>query len=135
MRRFDVVVKTATGALTATLDAEETTPTGLLLQAVMSHQQLVPHLIQLGANQANTLVITTPNRLELPPGLTIVFANGVNINGPIHPSPVPNVPAQFAGVRLTNNLAALVTYLVDPEPAPEPDAPANDYDEPYDTVH
>lgn len=114
MRKFDVVVKTNTGALTATLDAEETTPTGLLLQAVMSHRQLLPHLVRLGANQATTLVITTPNRLTLPPGLTIVFPSGVNINGPIYPSPIPNVPAKFAGVQLTSNLTALVTYTVEP---------------------
>lgn len=114
MKTYDVVVKTAIGALTATLDAPENIPTGILLQAVMSHQQLVPHLVKLDANHSDTLLITTPNRLALPPGLTIVFPGGVNINGPILPSSVPNVPPQFNGVQLTYNLAALVTYTTDP---------------------
>src|SRR4051812_2870960 len=129
MRKFDVVVKTSTGALTATLEAEDEIPTGLILQAVMSHQQLGPHLGRLSANSADTLVITTPNRLTLPPGLSIVFPDGVSINGKMNPSPIPNVPAQFAGVRLTHNLAALVQYTVDPE------TEDTDEFEPYDTVH
>lgn len=118
MKKYDVLVRTDAGDLTATLDAENNIPTGLLLQAVMSHQQLLPHLIQLGANGATTLLVTTPNRLTLSPGLTIVFSDGVNINGPIKPSPIPNVPQAFSGVQLMHNLAALVVYRVDPDTYP-----------------
>jgi hypothetical protein len=112
-RTFDVVVVTPRGDLKATFNAEEGIPTGLLIQAVMSHQQLFPHLLQLNANAATTLLITTPNRLELPPGFSIVFSDGVNINGPLHPSPIPNVPHEFNGVQLTSGLRAVVTYKVD----------------------
>jgi hypothetical protein len=111
-RTFDVVVVTPRGDLKATFNAEEDIPTGLLIQAVMSHQQLLPHLVQLDANAATTLLITTPNRLELPPGFSIVFSDGVNINGPIVPSPIPNVPREFNGVQLTSGLRAVVTYTV-----------------------
>lgn len=113
MRNFDVVVVTPRGDLKATFSAEERIPTGLLIQAVMSHQQLFPHLLQLDANAATTLLITTPNRLELPPGFSIVFSDGVNINGPLLPRPIPNVPPEFNGVQLTSGLRAVVTYKVD----------------------
>lgn len=112
MRTFDVVVVTPRGDLKATFNAEETIPTGLLVQAVLSHQQLFPHLLQLNANAATTMVITTPNRLELPPGFSIVFHDGVNINGPLNPSPIPNVPREFSGVQLTSGMRAVVTYTV-----------------------
>jgi hypothetical protein len=115
VKKYDVVVKTDIGELLATLDAPDNIPTGLLLQAVMTHQQLLPHFVRLDANSARTLLITTPNRLTLPPGITIVFHDGVNINGPLRPSPIPNVPQEFAGVQLTSNLAVLVTYRVDVE--------------------
>lgn len=122
MRTFDVVIKTDSGELLATLDAPETIPTGLLLQAVMTHEQFVPHLARLGANGATTILVTTPNRLTLPPGFTVVFSSGVNINGPVKPSPVPNVPPQFHGVQLTYNLKAIATYRIDPGDAtPEPE--------------
>lgn len=113
MKTYDVVMKSARGDVKATLDAPPNIPTGLILQAVMSHQQLLPHFVALRANEAETLLITTPNRLELPPGLSIVFCDGVNINGPIKPSPVPNVPNEFHGVQLTYNLAAVVTYTAE----------------------
>lgn len=113
MRTFDVVVVTPRGDLKATFQASDNIPTGLLIQAVMSHQQLFPHLLQLDANAATTLLITTPNRLELPPGVSIVFHDGVNINGPLKPSPIPNVPREYAGVQLTSGMRAVVTYTVD----------------------
>lgn len=121
MKTYDVVVKTAIGELMATLNAPESIPTGLILQAVMSHQQLLPHLVSLKANSAETLLITSLHRLQLPPGFTVVFHDGVNINGPLEPSPIPNVPPQFSGVQLTYNLAALVTYRVDPEDSDDED--------------
>lgn len=115
MKTYDVVVKTAIGELLATLDAPENIPTGLLLQAVMSHQQTVPHLTALKANQAETLLVTSLHRLQLPPGFTVVFHDGVNINGPLMPSPVPNMPKEFDGVQLTYNLAVVVTYRMNPD--------------------
>jgi hypothetical protein len=112
MKTYDVVVKTDKGELSATLQGMPGVPTGLLMQAVMSHQQLLPHLQRIDANAADIMLVVTPSRLELPPGLTIVFNDGVNINGPLTPSPIPNVPPQFHGVQLTANLAALVVYKV-----------------------
>lgn len=143
MRTFDVVVVTPRGDLKATFNANESIPTGLLIQAVMSHQQLLPHLVQLDANQATTLFITTPNRLELPPGFSIVFHDGVNINGPLNPSPIPNVPREYAGVQLTSGMHAVVTYKVDVEAEQEALAAQREYEEKdytddfdqYDTVH
>lgn len=125
MKTYDVVVVTDRGDVRATLNAEDHIPTGLLLQAVMSHQQLLPHFVALDANKSSTLLITTNHRLQLPPGLTVVFNDGVNINGPILPSPIPNVPPQFSGVQLTSNLAALVTYHVELVSQPEPDEDPN----------
>lgn len=113
MKTYDVLVKTARGQLMATLDGEPGIPTGLYLQAVMSHQQLVPHLVELRANEADTLLVTTPNRMSLPPGLNVQFQGGVSIGGPLHPSPVPNVPREFAGRTLTHNLRAVVVYDVE----------------------
>jgi hypothetical protein len=141
MRTFDFVVVTPRGDFKAILNAEEGIPTGLLVQAVMSHEQLRPHLVELAANTATTMLITTPNRLELPPGLSIVFPDGVNINGPIRPSPIPNVPAEFNGVQLTSGLRAVVTYKVDVEAEREAAAMQREYEEkdytddfePYDT--
>lgn len=114
MRNFDVLVKTDIGEISSTLQAEDDIPTGLLLQAVMSHQQLLPHFVAIGANQASVLAAVTPGRLQLPPGLTVVFADGVNINGPLKPSPIPNVPEQFGGRTLTHGLTSLVVYKRDP---------------------
>lgn len=114
MKKYDVVVKTAVGSLVATLESPDHIPTGLILQAVMSHQQLVPHLVQLRANEAETLLVTRLSRLQIPNGFTITFHDGVSVNGPLHPSPIENVPREFNGVQLTYNLAAAVTYLVDP---------------------
>lgn len=113
MQKYDIVIRSERGALQATLYGEPGVPTGLLLQAVMTHEQLVPHLTELEANSATTILITTPSRQELPPGLTVVFHDGVNINGPIYPSPVGPVPEQFRGITITHTLAALVTYSVD----------------------
>lgn len=115
MRKFDVVIKTDIGHLSATLESPTDIPTGLLLQAVMSHQQLLPHLIKLGANGANTLLVNTPSRMDLRPGFTIVFHDGVSMNGPLNPSPVENVPRAFDGVQLTYGLRAEVNYLVNPD--------------------
>lgn len=126
MKAYDVVVKTAIGELLATLDAEDHIPTGLILQAVMSHQQTYPHLTALGANHAEVLMVTSIRRLQLPPGLTVVFHDGVNINGPIKPSPIPNVPKAFAGVTLTHNLAVVITYRVDPHAEPGEDIECDD---------
>lgn len=114
MRAFDFVMRSARGDIQATLTADDNTPTALLMQAVMTHQQLVPHFVELHANEASTLLMTTPSRQTIPPGMTVVFSDGVNINGPIHPSPIPNVPKEFDGVQLTYNLAVLVVYKVDP---------------------
>lgn len=113
MKTYDVLVKTARGQLMATLDGEPGIPTGLYLQAVMSHKQLVPHLVELRANEADTLLVTTPNRMSLPPGLNVQFQGGVSIGGPLHPSPVPNVPREFIGRTLTHNLRAVVVYDVE----------------------
>lgn len=132
MKTYDVLVRTDIGELSASFEAQPDIPTGLLLQAVMSHQQLVPHLVNLKANGATALAVVHPSRLTLPPGLTIVFPDGVNINGPIKPSPVPNVPPQFDGVQLTSHLAALVVYKVDSEP--EDNLDDTDF-EPYDTAY
>lgn len=129
MKTYDVVVKTEVGELMATLQAPDNIPTGILLQAVMTHQQLVPHLIRLEANEAEVLLITTVHRLQLPPGLTVVFPDGVNINGPIKPSPIPNVPKEFDGVQLTYNLAVLVTYRVDSPQTTAEDLDADEWAE------
>jgi len=118
MKTYDVVVVTERGDVKAVTSADDSIPTGLVLQAVMSHQQLVPHFSQLDANHAGTILITDRRRLELPPGLTVLFANGVNINGQLKPSPVYNVPPQFDGVQLTSSTSALVTYRVDPPDEP-----------------
>jgi hypothetical protein len=115
MTKYDVVMLAERGNVHATLEAEEGIPTGLLLQAVMSHQQVVPHMVQLDANAARTLMISTPSRLEVPRGITVVFPDGVNINGPLNPSPVANVPTEFEGVKLTSNMAVAVVYNVEPD--------------------
>ncbi len=112
MLKYDIIIRTTRGNLQATLEAEPGIPTGLLLQAVMSHQQLVPLLVDLGVNEATTLLISTPSRLTAPPGLTVAFTDGVTVSGPMKPSPVVGVPDRFRGITLTHNLAAVVTYVV-----------------------
>lgn len=115
MPKYDVVIGTDRGTFQATLEADPTIPTGLLLQTAMTHQQFVPHLVALDANAASTILIHTPSRQELPPGrLTVVFRDGVSFTGPVVPSPITDVPPQFNGVQLTRNLSAVVTYAVDP---------------------
>lgn len=116
MNTYDVVVKTARGDMVVNLIVEVDAPVGLLLQAVMSHPQLVPHLASLDANHANSVLIHTPAKLPIPVGLGIYFANGVGITGPIGPAPVATEPA-YRGLQLIKDLAALVVYKIDPPQA------------------
>lgn len=114
MKQFGVVAKTAIGELMATFKAEDDIPTSLLLGAVMLHDQVQPHARALGLDRAETLLATTPSRLEIPPGFTISFPDGVYITGPIHVSQIVGVPREFAGRKLTHGLAVAVVYHKEP---------------------
>jgi hypothetical protein len=114
MKQFDLVAKTTAGELMATFKAEDDVPTSLLMGAVLLHEQVQPHARALGLDRAETLLVTTPSRLDIPPGFTIVFPDGVRVVGPIRVSQIVGVPQQFAGRKLTHGLAVAVVYREEP---------------------